>query len=156
AAAASGDWRAPGIGAPHRVSGSQRGLWRLRKDRARAAARGDPRGLWTAIDGADRLLDGGLPAAAATGGSHAGRRAGHRDQFGEHPESLGRSQSGGRTARWAIAETVAARSGPKRGRDGLAYQWSQALDLGAGGETVRVLCGGLHAWRRSAGVVAGS
>src|ERR1035437_6588576 len=87
AAAASGDRGAPGEGPRHRVSVSERGLWRLRKGLARAAARGDQRGFWTAIDGADRLLDGRLSAAAAAGGSHAGRRAGHPDQFGEYPES---------------------------------------------------------------------
>src|ERR1019366_3961451 len=111
AAAASGDRRASGEGAPPRVSVSQRGLWALRKGDAGAAARGDQRGLWTAGDGADRLLDGSLPVAAAAGGSHAGRCAGHRDQFGEYPESLGRSQPGGRTARSAVAGAVAARSG---------------------------------------------
>src|ERR1017187_1391732 len=143
AAAASGARRASGEGAPHRVSVSQRGLWALRKGDAGAAARGDQRGLWTAVDGADRLLDGSLPVAAAAGGSHAGRCAGYRDQFGEYPESLGRSQPGGRTARSAVAGAVAARSGPECGGDGVADQRRQALDLGAGGEPVCVLCGGL-------------
>src|ERR1035437_8316449 len=115
AAAASGDRGAPGEGPRHRVSVSERGLWRLRKGLARAAARGDQRGFWTAIDGADRLLDGRLSAAAAAGGSHAGRRAGHPDQFGEYPESLGRSQPGGRTTGATIAGAVAARSGPECG-----------------------------------------
>src|SRR5664280_1603175 len=115
AAAASGDRGAPGEGPRHRVSVSERGLWRLRKGLARAAARGDQRGFWTAIDGVDRLLDGRLSAAAAAGGSHAGRRAGHPAQFGEYPESLGRSQPGGRTTGATIAGAVAARSGPECG-----------------------------------------
>src|ERR1019366_1030691 len=130
AAGGSGDRSASGEGAPHRVSVSQRGLWALRKGDAGAAARGDQRGLWTAVDGADRLLEGSLPVAAAAGGSHAGRCAGHRDQFGEYPESLGRSQPGGRTARSAVAGAVAARSGPECGGDGVADQRRQALDLG--------------------------
>src|ERR1019366_7379017 len=155
AAGGSGDRSASGEGAPHRVSVSQRGLWALRKGDAGAAARGDQRGLWTAVDGADRLLEGSLPVAAAAGGSHAGRGAGPRDQFGEYPESLGRSQPGGRTARSAVAGAVAAPSGPECGGDGVADPRRQALDLGAGGEPVCVLCGGLHARRRSAGIVVG-
>src|ERR1019366_9973350 len=113
AAAASGDRSTPGEGTHHRVSVSERGLWALRQGHARAVARGDPRGLWTAIDGADRLLDSRLPAAAAAGGSDAGRWAGHRDQFGQYPESLGRSQPGGGAARWATAGAVAPRSRPE-------------------------------------------
>ena len=60
---------------------------------------GDRGTLRAAIDRADRLLDGGLPPAAAVGGSDAGRRAGDRDQSGEYPESLGRSQPGRGAAR---------------------------------------------------------
>ena len=46
-------------------------------------------------------------------------------------------------------------SGPECGRDGLADQWRQALAVGLGGTAVCVLCGGVHAGRRSAGSLAG-
>src|SRR5437016_3545594 len=68
AATPSGDGNAGGEGACHRVSISQRALWRLWKDHAGAAAGGDRRALWAALDGADRLLDGGLWSAACPGG----------------------------------------------------------------------------------------
>src|SRR5205807_2203836 len=84
------------------------------------AAGGSPGELWTALDGADRLLDGGLSGAAPAGGRDAGRCAGPGNQFGEHSESLGGSQPGGRAALSAIARAVAARSSAERGRDGLA------------------------------------
>src|SRR5437879_4693209 len=112
--------------------------------------------LWTALDGADRLLDGGLSGAATAGGSDAGRCAGPGNQFGEHSESLGGSQPGGRAALSAMAGAVAARSSAERGRDGLAQQRRQALDLDMRGQAVRFLCGGLHAECRSAGGAAGN
>src|ERR1039457_3376665 len=85
-AAASGDRSAPGEGPHHRVPVPERGLWTLRKGYPCTIAGGDRRTVWAAIDGADRVLDGRLPAAAAAGGSDAGRCAGHRDQFGQYPE----------------------------------------------------------------------
>src|ERR1035438_2913762 len=112
-AAASGDRSAASEGAHHRVSVSERGLWTVRKDDACAAARGDRRTIWTATDGAGRLLDGSLPFAAAAGGSDAGRCIRHRDQLGDYPESLGRSQPGGGTARGAIAGAVSVGSAPR-------------------------------------------
>src|SRR6266699_920359 len=46
---------------PHdRVSVSPGGLWALPKDHPGVAAGGGPREIWTALDGTDRLLDGGL------------------------------------------------------------------------------------------------
>src|SRR5207244_199502 len=105
---------------------------------------------WTALDGADRLLDGGLSGAATAGGSDAGRCAGPGNQFGEHAESLGGSQPGGRAALSAIAGAVAARSSAERGRDGLAQQRRQALDVDSRGQAVRFLCGGVHGECRSA------
>src|SRR5437773_5204394 len=60
------------------------------------------RGNFGPLDGADRLLDGGLSGAATAGGNDAGRCAGPGNQFGEHSESLGR-QPGGRAALSAMA-----------------------------------------------------
>src|SRR5437879_3808136 len=114
------------------------------------------RGNFGPLDGADRLLDGGLSGAATAGGNDAGRCAGPGNQFGEHSESLGGSQTGGRAALSAMAGAVAARSSAERGRDGLAQQRRQALDLDIRGQAVRFLCGGLHAECRSAGGAAGN
>src|SRR2546429_3461681 len=44
------------------------------------------RGNFGPLDGADRLLDGGLSGAATAGGNDAGRCAGPGNQFGEHSE----------------------------------------------------------------------
>src|SRR2546429_4240256 len=70
----------------YRVSVSPGGLRAWPKDHPGAAAGGSPGELWTALDGADRLLDGGLSGAATAGGSDAGRCAGPGNQFGEHSE----------------------------------------------------------------------
>ena len=70
-AAASGYRTAADPAAHHRVSIPRRGVWPLRKDYACATARGDRRTVWTAIGGADRLSDGGLPLTSARGGSPA-------------------------------------------------------------------------------------
>src|SRR6266576_923065 len=80
------------------------------------------RGNFGPLDGADRLLDGGLSGAATAGGNDAGRCAGPGNQFGEHSESLGGSQPGGRAALSAMAGAVAARSSAERGRDGVAQR----------------------------------
>src|SRR6266566_2869986 len=131
---------------PHdRVSVSPGGLWALPKDHPGVAAGGGPRELWTALDGTDRLLDGGLSGAATVGGSHVSRCVEPGDEFGEHPKSLGGSQPGGPAALSAIAGAVAAPSGAECGRDGLAHQRRQAVDLGVRSEAIRLLCGGLHA-----------
>src|ERR1035438_4067074 len=61
-AAASGDRSAPGEGPHHRVPVPERGLWTLRKGYPCTIAGGDRRTVWAAIDGADRVLDGRLPA----------------------------------------------------------------------------------------------
>src|SRR5207253_182668 len=97
------------------------------------------RGNFGPLDGADRLLDGGLSGAATAGGNDAGRCAGPGNQFGEHSESLGGSQPGGRAALSAMAGAVAARSSAERGRDGLAQQRRQALDLDIRGQAVSSL-----------------
>src|SRR5207249_4823127 len=90
------------------------------------------RGNFGPLDGADRLLDGGLSGAATAGGNDAGRCAGPGNQFGEHSESLGGSQPGGRAALSAMAGAVAARSSAERGRDGLAQQLLLPLLTSAG------------------------